>query len=52
MNTPGNTKDLYVKDNYLYVADGKNGMMIFNIQNPEKPIFVKKIFWMTFGRIQ
>ncbi|WGS64472.1 LVIVD repeat-containing protein [Marinitoga aeolica] len=49
INTPGNTKDLYVKDDYLYVADGKNGMMIFNIQNPENPIFVKKIFWMTFG---
>lgn len=49
INTPGNTKDLYVKDNYLYVADGKNGLMIFNIQNPENPIYVKKLFWMTFG---
>ncbi|NUV00353.1 hypothetical protein XO12_09720 [Marinitoga sp. 1154] len=49
IDTPGNTKDLYVKNNYLYVADGKNGLMIFNIQNPEKPIFVKKLFWMTFG---
>ncbi|SHE98814.1 Uncharacterized conserved protein [Marinitoga hydrogenitolerans DSM 16785] len=52
INTPGNTKDLFVKNNYLYIADGKNGMMIFNIQNPQKPIFVKKIFWGTYGKIQ
>ncbi|OQY10938.1 MAG: hypothetical protein B6I29_00280 [Marinitoga sp. 4572_148] len=51
INTPGITKDLFVKNNYLYVADGKNGLMIFDISNPEKPEFVKKLFWMTFGEI-
>ncbi|AEX85072.1 hypothetical protein XO10_03215 [Marinitoga sp. 1135] len=51
VNTPGIVKDLFVKDDYLYVADGKNGLMIFNITNPGNPVFVKKIFWMTFGNI-
>ncbi|MBM7559948.1 LVIVD repeat-containing protein [Marinitoga litoralis] len=52
INTPGYTYDLYVKNNYLYVADGKNGMMIFDIQNPTNPQFIKKIFWRTYGEIQ
>ncbi|GAB6189525.1 hypothetical protein JCM30566_12650 [Marinitoga arctica] len=51
VDTPGITKDLFAKNNYLYVADGKNGLMIFDISNPKNPKFVKKIFWMTFGEI-
>ncbi|HSH51452.1 MAG TPA: hypothetical protein VK982_06980, partial [Bacteroidales bacterium] len=40
IKTIGRTKDLLIKDNYLYVATDK-GIEVFDIREPEKPV---KIF--------
>ncbi len=29
--------DMYVRDNYAYVADGKSGLVVIDISNPENP---------------
>jgi len=28
---------MYVRDNYAYVADGKSGLVVIDISNPENP---------------
>ena len=35
--TPGTANDVYVSDDYAYIADGSNGLQIINIKDKKKP---------------
>jgi hypothetical protein len=43
-------RDLIVEDDYLYIADGQNGVLIYNITNPWSPQFIRHFPSAAFTR--
>ncbi|MDA3779264.1 MAG: hypothetical protein PF487_03380 [Bacteroidales bacterium] len=48
--TTGIPNDIFVKDNYAYIASGENGLLIIDISNPSLPFIVKSFSTGHFAR--
>lgn len=43
LNTEGQAKKVYLSDDYLYIADGEEGLKIFDISSPLSPVEVGRM---------
>jgi hypothetical protein len=42
-DTPGNTRDVFVRDSFAYLADGSEGLMVVNISDKRNPELVSTV---------
>jgi len=47
-DSAGHSNGVHVKDNYAYLSDGDNGLVIIDISDPENPTLVADMLWLTF----
>ncbi len=48
IETPSPVLDVLLIGNYLYIADGENGLVVYDISDLKKPRLVKDFEWLNF----
>ena len=46
-DTYGVVYDVQVRNNYLYVADGSNGLLIYDISDVQNPVYLRNVTTMA-----